>query len=75
MKKLLIVLLLFICTGCVKHTSDVPVNEEKTLIEEFGSHLKLVRIGNHQYIKYYGGNRGSLCHYEDCNYCKQHRGY
>ena len=69
MKKLLIVLLLFICTGCVKHTSDVPVNEEKTLIEEFGYHLKLVRIGNHQYIKYSGGDRGSICHYEDCDYC------
>ena len=75
MKKLLIILLLFVCTGCVKHTSDIPVNEEETLTEGFFSHLKLVRIGNHQYIHYYSGHKGSFCHYEDCDYCKQHRGY
>ena len=76
MKKLLIILLLFVCTGCTKYTSNTPINEEETLVSELGFHLKIIRIGNHQYLKYHDGwYRGSICHYEDCDYCKQHRGY
>lgn len=75
MKKLLIVLLLFIFTGCTKNTSNIPVNSEETLAKGFCSYIKIIRIGNHQYLKYYEGYKGSICHYEDCDYCKQHRGY
>ncbi len=77
MKKLLIVLLLFVCIGCTKGTecTYTPINEEKTLVSTIGYSLKVFRIGNHQYIEYYDGYRGSICHYEDCDYCKQHRGY
>ena len=73
MKKLLIVLLLFIFTGC---NSDTSIDKEDTLYKGFCSHIKIIRIGNHQYLEYCDSYyRGSICHYEDCDYCKQHRGY
>lgn len=64
---------MFICTGCNRY--DTSIDEENTLYKGFCSHVKIIKIGNHQYLEYYNGYKGSICHYEDCDYCKQHRGY
>ena len=67
MKKLLLILTLFVCCGCSSNNTDE--HGEKRIDISNSCRFKLVRIGNHQYIFYHAGYRAGICHYEDCDYC------
>ena len=67
MKKLLLILTLFVCCGC---NSDTYQQQGERVIDISKSdNFEIVRIGNHQYIYYHDVYVGSICHYEDCDYC------
>ena len=68
MKKLLLILTLFVCCGC-SNSDTYQQQSEKVIDISNSSRFELVRIGNHQYIQYIDGYRGGICHYEDCDYC------
>jgi len=85
---LLVYCLAFIVAGIEQYheTIDVkniqPEVNDSVLTEytesEFGEipfGVEIVHIGNHDYlITYDGHDRASgICHYEDCEYCKQHK--
>ena len=70
MKKLLLILTLFVCCGCSINNPDEQRSETVIDISNNNYGFKLVRIGNHQYILYKDAHsRGGICHYEDCDYC------
>ena len=81
MKKVLLsfsLLVLFsACTNDNIPKNPVNVNTESSIYDDGVMNIDIIRIGNHQYIqyiKYYNGvYHGSICHYEDCDYCKDHR--
>jgi hypothetical protein len=78
MKKLIIVLVASLFIGCSGEYEnpgqEKPGVKKETLIyADSDSKIEIIRIGNHQYLKSYVWNGGSVCHYEDCDYCKEHR--
>lgn len=70
MKKLLLILTLFVCCGCSNNNTE---QRGEKVVDISNSNkfnrFELVRIGNHQYIFYHAGNQAGICHYEDCDYC------
>jgi uncharacterized protein YcfL len=71
MKKLLLILTLFVCCGCSSNTEQQQ--SEKVIDISNDQRFEVVRIGNHQYILYRTGYKGGICHYQDCDYCHGRR--
>ena len=69
MKKILIVLGILLCTltSCV----DKPVYKEVDgrqveIINNDTRHIRYIEFDGHEYVRYYNGYRGSMCHSPKC---------
>lgn len=72
--KILLILVSFLFISCnYEHKNDT--NERVTAEELPRTYFKIIRINNHQYLYSAGVYTQTLCHYEDCDYCKKHRNY
>ena len=47
----------------------------KSEVETDDACVSVRTVGNHQYLFYHAGYKGGVCHYEDCDYCKNNKTY
>lgn len=47
----------------------------KSEVETNDACVSVRTVGNHQYLFYHEGHKGGVCHYEDCDYCKNNKTY
>lgn len=76
MKKLIIVILLFIgvltccsCTTEIQEQDKIEVSDSKLVCVIDGVRIKKAKVGNHEYLYSMYDRSFSMCHYEDCEYC------
>lgn len=76
MKKLIIVILLFIgvltCCSCateIQEEDRIEVSDSKLVCVIDGVYIKKAKVGNHEYLYSKYDHSLNMCHYEDCEYC------
>lgn len=76
MKKLIIVILLFIgvltccsCTTEIQEQNKIEVSDSKLVCKINDVYIHKIKVGNHEYLYSCYDRSFSMCHYEDCEYC------
>ena len=62
----LIALPMLLLASCTKSESEIETDD---------AYVSIRTVGNHQYLFYHAAYKGGVCHYEDCDYCKNNKTY
>ena len=71
MKKILVLLIILFSVSCLHETKQSTILE-KSFVQGVG-YIKYVEFDGHEYVKFYNGNHGSVCHSPNCPCLKQYK--
>lgn len=73
MKKILICLMVICCSACSEiPTKPATVVNEPSFVSNVG-YIKYVEFDGHQYVMYFNGYKGSICHSPNCPCLEQYK--